>query len=150
MDANWQTCYENQELAQGLAPFAVQHKESQLKLSLETLNFGDVVIVHCQGRIVYRDEAASLSRVVSEVLYHTDKLVLDLSGVSSMDSAGLGELALLYTRAQENNVNLKCAGPNMLVRTLLDLTNLDRVLEVHPSIEAALEAFREEEICADC
>ena len=44
------------------------YKESQLKLSLETRNFGDVVIVHCQGRIVYRDEAAALSRVVGEVL----------------------------------------------------------------------------------
>ena len=50
------------------------HKESQLKLSLETRNFGDVIIVHCQGRIVYRDEAAALSRVVGEVLGQTSKL----------------------------------------------------------------------------
>jgi anti-anti-sigma factor len=150
MDANWQTCCQLQAPPQGLAALAVQHKEPQLKLSLETRNFGDVMIVHCQGRVVYRDEAASLSRVVGEVLCHTEKLVLDLSGVSSMDSAGLGELALLCTRAQENNVNLKCAGPNTLVRMLLDLTNLDTVLDVHPSIEAALDAFREEQVCADC
>jgi hypothetical protein len=43
-------------------------KESKLKLSVEARNHGDVVIVHCQGRIVYRDEAAALSRVVGEVL----------------------------------------------------------------------------------
>jgi anti-sigma B factor antagonist len=131
------------------AVFSLQ-KESQLKLSLETRNCGDVIIVHCQGRIVYRDEAAALSRVVGEVLQQTSNVVLDLSGVSSMDSAGIGELALLQTWAQERNANLKCAGANSLVRILLDLTNLDSVIEVHPSLDAALESFREERVCADC
>src|ERR1700756_468438 len=64
-------------------------KESKLKLSVEARNHGDVIIVHCQGRVVYRDEAAALSRVAGEVLRNGTKLVLDLSGVSSMDSAGI-------------------------------------------------------------
>jgi anti-anti-sigma factor len=127
-----------------------RNKESKLKLSLETRNRGDVIIVHCQGRIVYRDEAAALSRLVGEVLQHAGKLVLDLSGVNSMDSAGIGELALLQTWAQERNAELKCAGANPLVRSLLDLTNLDSVMEVHPTLDAALESFREEQVCADC
>jgi anti-sigma B factor antagonist len=125
-------------------------KESKLKLSLETRNRGDVIIVHCQGRIVYRDEAVALSRVVGDVLKRGSKLVLELSGVSSIDSAGIGELALLQTWAQQRNAELKCAGANGVVRTLLDLTNLDSVVEVHPSLDSALESFREEEICADC
>ncbi len=66
-----------------------------MKLSLETRNRGDVMIVHCQGRIVYRDEAAALSRLVGEILESGGKVVLDLSGVSSIDSAGIGELASL-------------------------------------------------------
>jgi len=121
-----------------------------LKLSLETRNRGDVIVVHCQGRIVYRDEAAALSSLVGEVLESTSKLVLDLSGVSSMDSAGIGELALVQTWAQDKNVTLKCAGANSLVRSLLDLTNLDTVLDVHPTVESALESFREEQVTADC
>jgi anti-sigma B factor antagonist len=121
-----------------------------LKLSLETRYQRDIIIVHCQGRIVYRDEAAALSRVVGEVMPHARKLVLDLSGVSSMDSAGIGELALLYTWSQRENTDFKVAGPNTLVRSLLDLTNLDSVLEIHSSVENALEAFHEDEVCADC
>lgn len=121
-----------------------------MKLSLETRNRGDVIIVHCQGRIVYRDEAVALSRVVGQVLQHGGNMILDLSGVDSVDSAGIGELALLHIRAQERKANLKCAGPNSLVRTLLDLTNLDTVLEIHPSVDAALESFRGEQVCADC
>ena len=131
------------------AAFNLQ-KEPKLKLSLETRNHGDVIIVHCQGRIVYRDEAAALSRLVSQALQSTSKLVLDLSGVSSMDSAGIGELALMQSWAQGKGVSFKCAGPNNLVRNLLDLTNLDSVLEIHSSIDDALESFVAERICADC
>jgi anti-sigma B factor antagonist len=135
----------------GPAAFRME-KEPKLKLSLETVNRGDVIIVHCQGRIVYRDEAAALSRVVGDVLLQSNKLVLDLSGVSSIDSAGIGDLALLQTWAQDRNVAFKCAAPNLLVRNLLELTNLDSVLEVHPSLDAAIESFREEEegVCANC
>jgi len=135
---------------QHLGALAAQYKESTLKLSLETRNRGDVMIVHCQGRIVYRDEAAALSRLVGEILENGGKVVLDLSGVSSIDSAGLGELAFLYTWARSQNADLKCANPSPLVRELLDLTNLDSVLEIHPSVPEALAAFQPAEACADC
>ena len=125
-------------------------KERKLKLSLETRNRGDVIIVHCHGRIVYRDEASALSCVVGEVLRDGSKVVLDLSGVSSMDSAGIGELALLQTWAHERKANLKVAGANDLVSILLELTNLDTVVELHPTVDAAVEAFREQQVCADC
>jgi anti-sigma B factor antagonist len=147
IDASWQPW------PQPVGPAAFRlEKEPKLKLSLETVNRGDVIIVHCQGRIVYRDEAAALSRVVGDVLLHSHKLVLDLSGVNSIDSAGIGELALLQTWAQNRNVAFKCAAPNLLVRNLLELTNLASVLEVHPSLDAALESFREaeEHACAGC
>ena len=121
---------------------SVPDKESKLKLSVEARNHGDVIVVHCQGRIVYRDEAAALSRVVGEVLHNGSKIVLDLGGVSAMDSAGIGELALLETWARERKAELKCAAPSTVVRTLLDLTNLDSVLEVHETLESALESFR--------
>jgi anti-sigma B factor antagonist len=145
LDTNWQT------LEQPLSAVAGGlNKEPKLKLTLETRNHGDVIIVYCQGRIVYRDEAMALSRLVGEALQSTNKLVLDLSGVTSMDSAGIGELALLQTWAKDRNVELKCAGARPVIRTLLDLTNLDSVVEVHPSVEAALGSFREEQVCADC
>ena len=133
----------------GPAAFELE-KESKLKLSVEMRNRGNVIIVHCQGRIVYRDEAAALSRVVGEIPHNGTRLVLDLSGVSSMDSAGIGELVLLQTWAQERNAEMKCAGAGATVRTLLDLTNLGSVLDIHSTVDDALEAFREREVCADC
>ena len=121
-----------------------------MKLSLEILNYGDVMVVHCQGRIVYRDEAAALSRLVGEIIDRRGKVVLDLEGVSSIDSAGIGELVSLYTWAQARNADLKCASPSPFVRDLLHLTNLNSVLEIHPSVSDALAAFQPGEVCADC
>ena len=149
MDINWQIGEQSGVAAAFESDNFEYPKELKLKLSLETRNRGDVIIVHCQGRIVYRDEAAALSRVVGEALQQTRKLVLDLSGVSSIDSAGIGELALLQTWAQESNASLKCAGASQLVSALLELTNLDSVLDIHPSVDAALASFREEQVCAD-
>jgi anti-sigma B factor antagonist len=145
-DSTWQTWPPQQHLA-GLG---IQFKESKLKLSLETRHRGDVVIVYCQGRIVYRDEATSLSSLVGEVLKNSGKVVLDLSGVSSIDSAGIGELVLLHTWAQAKNADLRCASPSPFVRDLLGLTRLDSFFEIHPSLHEALAAFQSKEVCADC
>lgn len=123
-----------------------------MKLNLKTRYKGDVVIIQCQGRIVYRDEAAALSQLAGENLENNGKLVLDLSDVSCIDSAGIGELVLLHTLAQARNADLKCASPSPFVRRLLDLTHLDSFLEIYSSLDEALTAAQAEpeRVCADC
>lgn len=120
-----------------------------MKLSLETRNCGDVIVIHCQGRIVYRQEA-SLSHLVAEFLQDGGRVVLDLSGVTSIDSAGIGELILLHTQAQSIKAEMKYASPSPLVRDLLGLTNVDSVLEIHSTLGDALAAFEPVQACADC
>jgi anti-anti-sigma factor len=115
-------------------------KESQLKLSLETRHLGDVMVVHCEGRIVYRDEAAALGRVITEALKNTREVVVDLEGVHRIDSAGLGELARIRSTAQMNGGKLKLAGLNPRVLQLLRLTNLSSAFEIHDSLMDALDS----------
>jgi anti-anti-sigma factor len=126
-----------------------RHKESKLKLNLEVRKHGEVVVVHCHGRIVYRDEAAALSRFVGEMLHDGSKIVLDLGGVRAIDSAGIGELVSLETRAQERNAELKCAGASKMVRRMLSVTHLDTVIALYPTLDEALESFREQQVRAD-
>lgn len=155
MGTNWQTWQKWPGLGAPELWNVIVGNAAMLKLNLETRKQGDVIIVCCQGRIVYRDEAASLSQLIGqmvagEALERTSGIVLDLSGVTGVDGAGLGKLALLQTCAMGKNVGLKFAAPNPLVRHLLGLTNLDRVLEVHPSVDAALESFHEQQACGCC
>jgi len=151
MTSTWQTQPQTDGLSgPGIETPGIQPKESKLKLSMETRYRGDVMIVYCQGRIVYRDEAAALSSLVGEVLENRGKVLLDLSGVSSIDSAGIGELVLLHTWARSRKAELKCASPSPLVRELLDLTNMDSVLDIHSSVGEALAAFQPGDVCVNC
>ena len=112
--------------------------ESNVKLSLEMRASGEVIVLHCEGRIVYGEEAAALSRVVAEALRRAQEVVLDLEGVESIDSAGLGELVLALLLAKEQDKSLKLAGVKPRVRDLFDLTRLSSVFEICPSVEEAL------------
>lgn len=146
METNCQTCPQPVLWA---AP-GIQAKESKLKLSLETRKRGEIVIVHCQGRIVYREEANTLPSVVGEVLQEGGKVVLDLSGVSAIDSAGIGELVLLHRHAEEKKAELKYANPRPFVMNFFDLTQVGSFLEIHPSVGEALAAFEASALCTEC
>lgn len=98
------------------------------------------MVVHCEGRIVYRDEASALTRVVTEALKNTREVVLDLEGVQRIDSAGLGELARMVTAADACGSRLKLAGVNAKVLQMLRLTNLTSAFEIHPSLVEALDS----------
>jgi anti-sigma B factor antagonist len=52
------------------------------------------------------------------------QVILDLSKVSSMDSAGIGKLLLLYHSLRKNGVALTVMNPRPSVEELLHLVNL--------------------------
>jgi anti-anti-sigma factor len=110
-----------------------------LELDLERRQSGDIMVIHCRGRMVYRDEAAAVSQVVSEALRTSQEVVLDLEGVQGMDSAGLGELVVAHVSAEEQGKTVKIVGANRAVSELLELTNLITVLATYPNVAAAME-----------
>jgi len=113
-----------------------------LKLSLEIRVTEDATVVHCKGRIVYRDEAAALSGKVAGLLPHTRQLVLELSAVEMIDGAGLGELVVIFMWAQASGCSIKLAAPSDRIREVLELTNLNSVFEIHPTLEDAISRAR--------
>ena len=116
---------------------------SKVKLSLETRRLGDVIVIHCEGRVVFRDEATALSQVAVGALQSAKEIVLDLSGVERIDSAGLGELVFVYVSAEGFGRIVKLAGPTPRVRGLLELTNLSSVFEIYPNLSEALASGEE-------
>lgn len=111
-----------------------------MKLSLLIREENDVTLVHCRGRITYREEAVALSETVAELLPHAHQLILDLSRVEMIDSAGLGELVALFTLARASGCSLQLAAPSRRIRSLLELTNLVSVFEIHSTVEEAMLA----------
>jgi len=114
-----------------------------LKLDLETRVIDDITVLYCKGRFTYRDEATAFSQKISELLPHARKLVIELSELEIIDSAGLGELVVVHMWIRASGCSLKLAGANPRVRQLLDLTNLLSIFEVHPTLDDALLSFQQ-------
>ena len=68
------------------------------------------------------------------------KLVLDLSGVAYLDSAGLGLLMILYGRMKTVGGQLRLVAPNSKVLDLLKMTCTDSILPIDPDLDAAMAA----------
>jgi anti-anti-sigma factor len=111
-----------------------------VSLGLEIAKFGEVTIVHCRGRIVFREEALALTETVSQLLPDCRQIILDLQGVTAVDSAGLGELVSLHMWALGSECSIKLCGLSSRLSHLLAITNLTSVFDVYPTEEEATEA----------
>lgn len=68
-------------------------------------------------------------------------VVVDLTAVPFMDSSGLGALIAALKKARQAHGDLRIAGVNEQVATVLQLTNLDRVLRPFETVEAASDGW---------
>ncbi len=64
-------------------------------------------------------------------------LILDLSGVPYMDSAGLGSVLGAYASCQRQGRRFALANVSPRILTLLQVTHVDTILPRYESVEAA-------------
>ena len=112
----------------------------QLSISNRTVN--GVAVVDCDGRLVFGEESASLRDAVRSLLLMNKEIVLNLGGVSYIDSGGLGTLVALYTTAQNSGGAIRLASLTKRVGDLLQVTKLVTIFEVFDSEEKAVQSFR--------
>ena len=68
-------------------------------------------------------------------------VVVDLVGVSFIDSSGLGALIGGLKRARQAGGELRIAAPGNQVRMVLELTKLIRVLRPYDTVDEALQGL---------
>ena len=67
-------------------------------------------------------------------------LIVDLHDAIYVDSAAVGLLALTSQQLTADERTLSLVGPQGTVKTILEMANLDRVIPLFPTGEAAAEA----------
>jgi anti-sigma B factor antagonist len=87
--------------------------------------------------------APSLKDAVTEAVKNDGppKVVIDLEGVSFVDSTGLGSVIAALKMVRSSKGDLRLAAPNQQVRVVLELTTLDRVFPYFATVEEALTDF---------
>jgi anti-sigma B factor antagonist len=64
-------------------------------------------------------------------------VIVDLTEVPYMDSAGLGVILNYHVSSARKNQKLILAGTNARVHALLEMTKVDKILTMTPDLEAA-------------
>src|SRR6201981_3798137 len=119
----------------------MERGEDGLTLKMDTLLADGVTIVACSGRIVFGEESSGLRESLKKLLTTTKPIILNLSGVSYIDSGGLGTLVGVYSSARAAGADIKLTGLGPRLRDVLAITKLATVFEVFDTEQEALAAL---------
>jgi anti-sigma B factor antagonist len=104
---------------------------------------GDVALVRVSGDITLNKQSNVVLKDTVQTLIQQGekKILLDLSGVSYVDSAGLGELVQAYAATKNRGGSLKLLNVPKRLRELLLVTKLMNVFDAYDSEPEALASF---------
>jgi anti-sigma B factor antagonist len=113
-----------------------------LALTITTRKSGEVTVVNAVGRINLGAGSVTLRETLLELsVGDHPKIVLNLSGVSNMDSSGIGELVSGFTATRSRGGALKLAALPKRISDLLRMTGIYKIFEIHDDEARAIHSF---------
>jgi anti-sigma B factor antagonist len=111
-------------------------------MELTEREVGDVTVLNLKGRLVFEEGDTPLRVTIDDLVAHgRTKLVIDLQGVTYMDSAGLGMLVAKYVSVHKRGGDVKLLHPTSRCMELLRITHLREVFELYDSENDAVKSF---------
>jgi anti-sigma B factor antagonist len=104
-----------------------------LALTFETI--GPCAVLHCDGRIVFGPQSDCLVRRCTQIFASHPAVGLQLSGVTRLDSGGVGSLVRILNTARKQGKELAIISPSEKVTQVLAITNLTSVFTIYSSVE---------------
>ena len=106
----------------------------------------DTVVVEIVGRVVFGPECQQIEWLISDLLSQDEKkIIFDVSGVSHIDSTGVGIIVMCFGKMKKAGGDLRLAGARGLVEEVLKMTEIDSILPLYPTAEAAAAGVTEED-----
>jgi len=111
-------------------------------MQINESKIGRVTVIKVQGQAILNEKPEQLSQVTRNRLQAGDRLfVVNLSDCIRMDSTGLGELVKAHKLVSDCEGMLKLAKVPPVLRSLLSVTNLEQIVEIFESEQAAINSF---------
>ncbi len=99
---------------------------------------GGAALVIVTGRLTLGRDVDQLEAVVKELITQGQKkFIFDVSGLDYADSAGIGTVVACVTHIKKAGGDMRMAGANARVLRLFQMTGVDRILSLYPSVAAA-------------
>jgi anti-sigma B factor antagonist len=101
-----------------------------------------VAIVDISGQLRLGEATGKLREIVQQLIRDGyTKILLNMAGVTHIDSSGIGELMSNYTSVRSHGGEVKLMSLHKNVRNLLQITRLFTLFDVHEDQASALKAF---------
>ncbi len=112
-------------------------------MKLSSKEVSGVVVIKMDGSMLGGPEASELNSTLHKLLDgKKKKVIVDLSGVSLMNSSGLGMLIGGVTTMRNAGGDLKIAAATEKVRQVFKITKISNVIELHDSVNTAVGSFK--------
>jgi anti-sigma B factor antagonist len=103
----------------------------------------DIVLLEMAGRIAMGSDSQRIEWALADLLKENHKKVIfDLTGVTFLDSSGIGILMMCHAKLKKAGGSLHIAGAQGMVLDTLYLTSVDKIVSLYPTAAAAAEAFQ--------
>lgn len=112
------------------------------ELNMKERQAGDVTVLDMNGKITIGEGSVALRSAIRRLLEEgKKKVLLNLAGVSYIDSSGIGELVSSYTAINKDGGQLKLLNLTQKTLELLTITKLLTVFDVYESESEAMNGF---------
>ena len=111
-----------------------------MKLSSKELD--GITVITLDGSVLGGPDATALNDLLHTLTEnHKKNVVVNLAGVQSMNSSGLTMLITALTTIKNVGGDLKIAAASKKIASLLVITKLSTVFELHPTVKKAVASF---------
>jgi anti-sigma B factor antagonist len=112
------------------------------KMQAAARQVGEIAIVDISGRITLGEGNVMLREIMVDLLEKGHKhILLNMTDVIHVDSAGIGELVRSHTSVRKQGGRMKLVNPHKKVRDLLQMTMLAAVFDVQEDEASAVKSF---------
>ena len=113
------------------------------ELNINERQAGDVTVLDMSGKITIGEGSVALRAAIRRLLEEGKKrILLNLAGVSYVDSSGIGELVSSYTAINKEGGQLKLLNLTQKIQDLLTITKLLTVFDTYDNEAAALNSYK--------
>jgi anti-sigma B factor antagonist len=111
-------------------------------LEIGVMKYGEVEAITLNGALTLGAAVNSLRQKTDNLAAHgANQFVFNLTGVSRMDSSGIGLLVMILSSTKEAGGSLKLVNPSKQVTQALKLCNLLPLFEVFTEEQDAISSF---------
>ena len=101
-----------------------------------------MAVVSLSGKLMLGTGTSAIEELIKELLAKGDlRIVIDLSGVTHIDSTGIGTLIASLGKIMQAGGGLAMAGASGVVREGFRVTRLDSVFRFFPDVNSAAAAL---------